>query len=299
MALGKEGSRKIQLSRLRESPILYAIFTNTRFRIGLVTFAILIVMGFVGPILYPRDPLGFAQYLPNLPPSLEHPLGTDATGRDIFAQFLHGIRMSLYIGFITGVVSTIVGLIIGAVAGMKGGILDEALMGLTNIVLSVPSWLVAVLILSLTPPENRSPEIIGLILGVFSWPWFARAVRAQIFSLREREFIALSRMAGYGDFRLAIEELLPLMGSFIVSSFAGLMAAGIGGEAGLAILGIGLTKYVSLGVILYWAGTYQAYVRGAWWHFLPAGLAIILLVVSLQLIAVGLEQIFNPRLREG
>ena len=232
--------------------------------------------------------------------ALEYPLGTDAIGCDLFAMFLHRIRMSLYIGLITAVISMAVGMPIGVISGIRGGsFLDEVLMGITNLVLAVPSWLVAILFAAMVPIEQRGPEFMGLILGLFSWPWFARAIRAQFYSLGEREFVYLSRMAGYSDSRIAFEDLLPNIGSFVVSSFASFMATGIGGEAGLAVIGVGITRHVSLGMMLYWAGTYQAYIRGAWWYFLPAGITIVLLMVSLQLIALGLEAFFNPRLREG
>ncbi|MEM1694635.1 MAG: ABC transporter permease [Ignisphaera sp.] len=300
MGIGVPVTRyKSFISKFRESVLLYTLIKNRRFMLGLAMFLVLLLMGLVGPLLYPRDPLAFAAYPPDLPPSPEFPLGTDRGGRDVFAQFLHGIRMSLYVGFLTAVISTVIGLVIGVTAGIKGGVLDETLMGLTNLVLAIPSWLVALLIASITPAEHRGPEFMGLILGIFSWPWFARAVRAQFQSLREREFVALSRMAGYGDLRIAFEDLLPQIGAFIVSSFAGLMATGIGGEAGLAIIGVGMTRHISLGMILFWAGTYQAYITGAWWLFLPAGIAMIILMVSLQMVSVGLEQLFNPRLREG
>jgi peptide/nickel transport system permease protein len=112
--------------------------------------------------------------------ALEYPLDTDAIGCDLFAMFLHGIRMSLYIGLITAVISMAVGMPIGVISGIRGGsFLDEVLMGITNLVLAVPSWLVAILFAAMVPIEQRGPEFMGLILGLFSWPWFARAIRAQ------------------------------------------------------------------------------------------------------------------------
>ncbi|MEM4031403.1 MAG: ABC transporter permease [Ignisphaera sp.] len=256
-------------------------------------------MGTIGPLIYRVNPLAIGNYPADLPPSLEHPLGTDALGRDVFAMFLNGIRNSLYVGFITAVIATLIGLPIGVVSGMRGGtFLDEVLMGLTNIVLSIPSWLVAILVLSMIPSEQRGVEIVGAILGLFSWPWFARAIRAQFYSFRERDFVYLSRIAGYSDLRVAFEDILPNMGAFILSSFTSFIATGIGGEAGLAVIGVGVTKHVSLGMMLYWAQVYQAYVRGAWWYFIPAGLTIILLMLSMQLLSLGAEIIFNPRLRE-
>lgn len=279
-------------------PILYTLFKNKRFLIGLIVFMIVLFTGLIGPLVYPRDP--FERGSRNLPPSSEHPLGTDGFGRDVFAQFLHSIRTSLLIGVLTASIAFPIGLTIGALSSLKGGLVDEALMSLTNIFLSIPNWLVAVLIASYLPVENRGPHIIAILIGLFSWPWFARATRAQLLSLKEREFVALSRMVGYGDLRLVFEDLLPNLGPYLVSAFAIFMAGGIAGEAGLSMLlsTEGMVKHLSLGMMLFWANHFLAYVTGAWWLFLPPGITIVALTSSLILIAIGLEGVFNPRLRE-
>ncbi|MEM1683920.1 MAG: ABC transporter permease [Ignisphaera sp.] len=279
--------------------VVYAIFTNKRFLIGFIVFIIILFMGLAGPLIYGRDP--FAKGPRNQPPSLEYPLGTDGFGRDVFAQFLYSIRVSLTIGLLTAVIAMSIGLTIGSIAGIKGGIVDEILMSVTNVFLAIPNWLVAVLIASYLPPEARGPHIIAITLGAFTWPWFARAIRAQFMSLREREFVSLSKMAGYGDIRIVFEDLIPIIGPYIVTAFATFMAIGIAGEAGLALIlsTEGMAKHLSLGMMLFWANYFLAYVTGAWWLFLPPGLTIVALSTSLSLIAIGLENIFNPRLRES
>ncbi|MEM1916432.1 MAG: ABC transporter permease [Ignisphaera sp.] len=279
--------------------VVYTIFTNKRFLIGFIVFIIILFMGLAGPLIYGRDP--FAKGPRNQPPSLEYPLGTDGFGRDVFAQFLYSIRVSLTIGLLTAVIAMSIGLTIGSIAGIKGGIVDEILMSVTNVFLAIPNWLVAVLIASYLPPEARGPHIIAITLGAFTWPWFARAIRAQFMSLREREFVSLSKMAGYGDIRIVFEDLIPIIGPYIVTAFATFMAIGIAGEAGLALIlsTEGMAKHLSLGMMLFWANYFLAYVTGAWWLFLPPGLTIVALSTSLSLIAIGLENIFNPRLRES
>jgi len=279
--------------------VVYAIFTNKRFLIGFIVFIIILFMGLAGPLIYGRDP--FAKGPRNQPPSLEYPLGTDGFGRDVFAQFLYSIRVSLTIGLLTAVIAMSIGLTTGSIAGIKGGIVDEILMSVTNVFLAIPNWLVAVLIASYLPPEARGPHIIAITLGAFTWPWFARAIRAQFMSLREREFVSLSKMAGYGDIRIVFEDLIPIIGPYIVTAFAIFMAIGIAGEAGLALIlsTEGMAKHLSLGMMLFWANYFLAYVTGAWWLFLPPGLTIVALSTSLSLIAIGLENIFNPRLRES
>lgn len=283
---------------MRIPPMVYAVFTNKRFLIGFIVFTVVVLMGLIGPVIYGRDPYAYGPKY--MPPSLQYPLGTDGFGRDVFAQFLYSIRTSLLIGFVTAVIALPIGLLIGSIAGIKGGLIDEALMSFTNIFLAIPTWLIAVLIASYLPSEQRGPHIIAALLGLFSWPWFARAIRAQFMSLKEREFVYLSRMGGYSDMRIVFEDLLPNIGPYIVSAFAAFMAGGIAGEAGLALLlSTQMTKYLSLGMMLFWANYFVAYVTGAWWLFLPPGITIIALTTSLVLIAIGLEDVFNPRLRES
>jgi peptide/nickel transport system permease protein len=278
---------------------IYVLIKNKRFMLGLIIFIVIVGMGLIGPLLYPRDPL--TRGTKYLPPSLEYPLGTDGFGRDVFAQFLYSIRTSLAVGLITAVIATALGLVIGAIAGIKSGLVDEILMSITNIFLAIPNWLVAVLVASYLPVEYRGPHVIAFLIGLFSWPWFARAIRAQFMSLRERDFVALSRIAGYSDIRLVFEDLLPSIGPYIVGSFATFMATGIAGEAGLAMLlsTETMVKYLSLGMMLFWANYFLAYVTGAWWLFLPPGITIVALTTSLALLALGLEELFNPRLRES
>ncbi|MEM1525803.1 MAG: ABC transporter permease [Ignisphaera sp.] len=278
---------------------VYVMFSNKRFVVGLVTLIIIVLMAVVGPIVYPRNP--FEKREQFLPPSLEHPLGTDGFGRDVLAIFLHSINSSLMIGLVAAIISLAIGLVIGAIAGIKGGLVDEALMSFTNIILAIPNWLIVVLIASFLPVESRGPHIMAILLGAFAWPWFARAIRAMFMSLRQREFVALSKMAGYNDIRLVFEDLLPLIGPYIINAFAGFMGGAIAGEAGVAMLlsGQPMTAYLSLGMMLVFANHFMAYVTGAWWLFLPPGLTIIALTTSLSLIGVGLEPLFNPRLRES
>lgn len=278
------------------NPLIYLLFRNVRFVIGLSIFVVIALLGIVGPFIYNKDPLSFAGPMER-PPSSQFPLGTDTYGRDVLAQLLWGIRSSLYVGLLTAVIATCIGLVVGSTAGIKGGIVDEVLMSITNIVLSIPGMLLAILIASYL--KVRSMEMVALLLGVTSWPWFARAVRAQLMSLREREFIYLSRMAGYGDLRIAFVDLLPNIASYVFMAFVLYINGGILGEAGLSIIGVGPTRGVTLGLMLQWAALMEAVRRGLWWWFIPPGAVIVASTSSLMIISTALDEIFNPRLRQG
>jgi len=275
--------------------MLKPLFRSKKFLIGFIIFIVIASLGIFGPMFYRVDPTEMAGMFES-PPSSEHLLGTDTYGRDVLAQLLNGIRSSLYIGIVAALTSLIIGSLVGIIAAVKGGIMDDILMGLTNIVLTTPSILVAILIASYL--KARSVTLVALILGLFQWPWFARAIRAQLMSLINREYVYLSKLAGYSDLRLAFEDLVPGIATYTFMSFILFINGGIMGEAGLSLIGLGPTKGISLGIMLQWAVLMEAVRRGLWWWFVPPGAAIVAITSSLLIISTAMDEVFNPRLRE-
>ncbi|MGQ9856479.1 MAG: ABC transporter permease [Fervidobacterium sp.] len=271
------------------------LFKNKKFLIGISIFLIFLFLGIFGPIFYKVDPMEMS-WDREQPPSANHPLGTDTYGRDILAQLLHGIRSSLYIGFLAAIISLIIGTLIGSLSAVKRGFVDDVLTALTNIVLTTPSVLIAILIASYL--NVRSLEVVAVILGLFQWPWFARAIRAQLMSVMSREYVYLSIMAGYSDLRLIIEDLLPTIATYAFMSFVLFINGGIMGEAGLSLIGLGPTRGISLGLMLQWAVLMESMRRGMWWWFVPPGIVIVAVTASLMVISTTMDEVFNPRLRE-
>jgi peptide/nickel transport system permease protein len=276
--------------------LLYVLFNNTRFMVGFGILLFELMLAFLGPILYPVDPFN-TNNPPWVPPNDVYPLGTDRSGRDVMAMIFYGIRNSIYVGVLTGVFTIIIGLMIGLLSGMKGGILDEVLMSFTNIVMIIPGVLLAILIITYIGYENARLELVAAVLAITAWPGFARGVRAQVLSLKEREFVYLSRLAGYGGLRIAFEDVMPHLATYILIMFVNYMNVGINGEVGLSILGLTPMNIMTLGKILYFAAITQSFILGKWWTFIPAGLLLVLLSISLLLIATSIDEIFNPRLR--
>ena len=271
------------------------LLKNRKFITGLVVFLSFLLAGLLGPVFYRVDPTEMTWDY-ETPPSSTHPLGTDTYGRDILAQLFHGIRASLYVGFLAALISLVIGTIIGTFAAVKRGIIDDFLMALTNIVLTTPYLLIAILIASYL--RVRSIETIAMILGFFQWPWFARAIRAQLMSVMAREYIMLSKMAGYSDMRLIIEDLIPTIATYSFMSFVLFINGGMIGEASLSLIGLGPTQGISLGIMLQWAVLMDAVRRGLWWWFIPPGIAIVAITSSLLIISTTMDEVFNPRLRE-
>ncbi len=276
--------------------VLILVFRSRRFIIGAVLFLSVLAFGVIGPLISDRDPFQMAGGLFDAP-SEESILGTDNLGRDVFTQLMYGTGTSLLIGFVAGVVATTIGVSIGTVAGFKGGFIDELLMGITNILITIPS--IVVLILLSVAVKGRSAMVMGVIIGVTAWPWTARAVRAQTSSLRTREHVDLARISGYTTAELIIKEVMPYMFSYIFMAFILQFSGGITNEATLSMLGLGPYQTVSLGVMLHWALLWESVRTGAWWAFIPPVLFLAVTSFSLMLINAGMDEVFNPRLRKS
>lgn len=267
-----------------------------KFDVSVLIFLAILVVGLVGPLLYTVDPVKMVGP-PEQPPNSKYPLGTDSYGRDLLAQLLHGIRNSVYIGFTAAAISLAIGVTIGALSGYRGGVTDSSLMLVTDVVYALPSIMLMMLIAAYL--KERNPVFVALVIGVTSWPWVARAVRSQMLSLKSRDFIYMSRIAGLTDLRIIFEDLIPNMASYIFMAFVLLMSGAMIAEAGLSMIGLGVTRGVSLGIILYWAQLLESVRRGLWWWFIPPGACLVALATSLLLLSTALDEYFSPRLRGG
>ncbi|WP_112135437.1 ABC transporter permease [Glycomyces dulcitolivorans] len=266
-----------------------------RFHAAAAVFLLIAAAGVIGPLVAtagPGDLLGG----PFLPPGPDFLLGTDHLGRSVGVQLVHGIRTSLYIGLLAGVAGTVLGVLIGTLAGYRGGLVDEILMGLTNIMITVPA-IIVLLLLSISL-DTRSVTVMGICIGAVSWPWTARAVRSQIASLRQREHVDIARLSGSRTWRIIAVELLPYMMSYIVMAFVIQLYGAILAEAALSLLGLGPAGTASLGVMLHWAIAWESIRGGQWWVFLTPTVFITAITFSLLLVQSSLDTVFNPRLRD-
>lgn len=227
-------------------------------------------------------------------------LGTDNFGRDVLTELAAATGTSLKIGLIAGIIATLIGLFLGLLAGYVGGILDDFIMFITNIFTVIPSFILLVLI-SFSVSENaRGVMLTAVIIGITSWPWTTRSVRSQVMSLRNRDHVNLSKLSGHSLPKIILTDILPYVASYIVMAFILQISSGILSEAQLSMLGLGpaTTKVSTLGLMMNWAIAYKAPLTGAWWAFLPVILAITLISFSLNLMNTGLDQVFNPQLRD-
>ncbi len=228
------------------------------------------------------------------------PLGTDNFGRDVLKQLVSACGTSIRIGLVAGIVATLIGLTLGLLAGYLGGIADDLIMFVTNIFTVIPSFVLLILITNSVGQEQRGATLVAVVIGLTSWTWTARSVRSQVISLRNRDHVNLSKLSGHSMVRIVLTDILPYIASYVVMAFILQVSSGILSEAQLSLLGLGprTTTTATLGLMMNWAMLYSAHTNGSWWAYFPVILTITLISFSLNLMNTGLDQVFNPTLRD-
>jgi peptide/nickel transport system permease protein len=282
--------------RVRTPEFLHFALRNRKLVLGLVVVLGFLVLALVGPTLTDYAPLSF-DGLPGEAPSSTHWFGTTASGQDVFSQFVYGLRSSFVVGVVGGGIAAVVAMVVGFAAGYRGGVVDELLSMLTNVVLVIPT--IAVLIIVASMRQGQGSFVLeGILIGLTSWPWAARAVRAQTFSLVARDFVDVARLSGRPGRKIIAAEIAPNMSSYLLLMFILLFGNAILIGALLDFLGLGPANSVSLGLMMQNAVQNAALLQGYWWWFVPPGVGIIAVVGGLYVMNVGLDEVFNPKLRE-
>ncbi len=268
-----------------------AVLRDGKARAGAVILLFFVLLATVGPLLV-TDPDALVS-VPLQPPSAEHWLGTTGQGQDVLAQLVVGTRVSLLIGFGVGISVVLIGALIGITAGYFGGRVDGFLSLLFNVFLVIPGLPLAIVIAAYLP---SGPWTLALVLIVTGWAWNARVVRAQTLALREQDFVAAATVVGESHFRIITRELLPTMTSLLLAQIIGSTVYAIGAQVGLEYLGLGDVSAFTWGTNLYWAENDSALLTGAWWTFVPTGIAVALVGFALTMLNSGFDELSNPRL---
>ncbi len=265
-----------------------------RNRLAVAGSLVLLVVGLVavlGPWLYEVDPFDMVGR-PFQKPFGEPFLGTDVSGRDILAGLLHGASVSLAVGLISTLMATITGVMVGALAGYFGGWIDEVLMRLTDFFLTIPSFVLAVVLVAIFSPTLTS---VTLAIALVSWPSVARLMRGEFMSQRSREYVQACQVVGMGHTRIIFLHILPnaLPPVVVVSSL--MVATAILTESGLSFLGLSDPNVVSWG---YMIGVARSSLRTAWWMVAIPGVTILVTVLAINLVGEGINDALNPRLKQ-
>ena len=263
--------------------------------VGAAILLFFVLFAVIGPWITPYSPDATGGS-PVAAPSGAHWFGTDQLGRDIYSQLLIGTRGVVVVGFAAGAIATVLSLLIGIASGYLPGRAGEALSVLSNVFLVLPALPLLIIITSAVPQNGG--WIVVLTIGLTSWAWNARLLRAQTLSLRRRDYIEAARATGESTWRIVGYEILPNLTAIIASGFVGTVVFTILLEITLAFVGINVSEW-NWGTVLYWAQSQDALAQNAWWWFVPAGLAIALLGTGLALLNFGIDEFVNPRLRSG
>lgn len=276
--------------------LLKGIAKHPTGRIGLVIVLLMAIVALGAKWIAPYDPYDlFDRDMPRLAPSGEHLLGTDHVGNDILSKLIYGARISLIVGLSTGISSTLLGAILGMMAGYMGGWFDTLIMRAVDVLMTIPSLPLMILIATYIGTQFYMIIIIFTLLG---WTGMARTVRAQVLSLKSQKYITAAELAGasrpYVMFKHILPEVSPLLIVSGVLSAAGVMVA----EAGLSFLGFGDPKAISWGKMLYEAQANHGLLLKAWWWVLPPGFTIFVTVIGFMLVGYALEELVNPRVKQ-
>ena len=230
------------------------------------------------------------------PPSPKYLLGTNSQGQDVFWYATAAIRNSLIIGIVAALLSRVIAVLVALIAGYQGGLTDRILMSINDSFVVLPLLPVLVLVASML--RGRMGLIgLGVVLAIFGWAWDARLIRAQILSLREREFTKTAILSGMTSIRLVLGEHLPFVIPLIMATAINNVSFVIGTEIVLAVFGLSSLETPTLGVMIYWSVNYQAMLLGLWWWLLTPVVICILLILSLYLLSVSISDFLDPRTR--
>jgi peptide/nickel transport system permease protein len=268
-------------------------------KVGTVLLGVFVLAAIIGPLVTPYDP-SYQNPSPALSlhaPDGAHLLGTTQSGQDVLSQLLVGIRLTLELSILVGLIATALSVIVGVTSAFLGGVWDELLSLLSNVFLVIPALPLLIVLLGYLQEKGQTATI--LVLSVLGWPWGARVVRAQTLAIRNRDFVAAARETGEKTWRIIAYEIVPNEVSLIAASFVNTVLYAIGASISLAFIGLTDLNSWSLGTMLYWAQSQQALQLGAWWWFVPPGLAVALIGTGLVLLNTGIDELGNPRLRDA
>jgi peptide/nickel transport system permease protein len=264
---------------------------NPRVTLSLIWLAFIVVVAAAAPLLAPGSPFAIVAK-PFAPPFGDFPLGTDSLGRSLLAGLIHGARTSLMIAILATLSAVAFGTLVGSVAGFYGGVVDDVLMRLSEFFQTIPSFIFAIVLVAILAPSGTS---LVVAIATVSWPPIARVVRGEVLTIKAREFVQAAIVAGQRDVAILVGQVLPNALSPLIVTGSLLVANAILIESALAFLGLGAPNLMSWGFQI---GAGRAFLRDAWWLVTVPGVAILLSVLSINLVGEGLNDALNPRLRD-
>lgn len=274
---------------------------NAKLEAGAAVIAILLLLALIGRLAWDTDLARVASSPLNLPPfwaaggTLSHPLGTESNGRDMLALLIVGSPSTLEVGIIVGVSAMLIGIILGFAAGYLGGAADTVIRTLADTALTIPSLAILIVIASYVREMNVTT--MSIVVALFAWAGPTRLIRAQVLTMREQGYVRMAKLTGLSTPKIMFGEMMPNLMPYLATSFIGAASGGILAAVGLEALGLGPQRVPDLGMTVSNAIQGSAILRGMWWWWAVPSAVLMLIFIGLFLIAIGLDEVANPRLR--
>jgi peptide/nickel transport system permease protein len=283
----RSDSARASLGYLRRNP---ALLIGLLFLFSLLLF---VVIGHFTVDLAEARPLSV---IPLQPPSRDLPFGSDKQGRNLYAVMVVGTPLTLRIGLFAGTVGIVVGATLAFIAGYYGGIVDNIIKAIVDVGLTIPGLLILIII-AMNVRGGLTVNQMALVVSLLAWLYPARTIRSQVLTLKQRGYVQVARLSGMSSPEIIVKELMPNLLPYLGASFVGAVSAGVLAAIGLEVLGLGPFEAPTLGMTIYWINYNAAIINAWWWWWVPPILVIGILFTGLFLVAVGLDEIANPRVR--
>ena len=276
--------------------VLAYLRRNPSLGIGLFLLLVLLLFVIVGHFTVDRIQYRPLSTRPLLPPSWELPFGSDKQGRNLYAVMVEGTPLTLRIGLLAGVIGVVLGATLAFISGYYGGVVDNVVRIIVDVGLTIPGLLVLIII-AMRVRGGLTVDQMALVVGLLAWLYPARTIRSQVLSIKQRGYVQIARLSGMSSSEIIVKELLPNLLPYLGASLVGSVSAAILASIGLEVLGLGPFEAPTLGMTIYWVIYNAAIINGWWWWWVPPIIVIAVLFIGLFLVAVGLDEIANPRVR--
>jgi len=272
---------------------------NKSLAIGLGILLILVLFTAIGMLLInPKQAYPLAAMFKQ-PPSLKYPFGTDFFGRNLLAAMIVGMWQTAVIGILAGALGTLIGVFLGFVSAYFGGWIDSGIRGICQVLTPIPVLLIQVVIASSLDKRDVTIYSMALIVVLLAWMGPTLVIRSQVLTMKERQFVSVAKLSGVSDLGIIFKEILPNLLPFIAAAFVGQVFGAVFASFYLAVLGLGPLREPLLGNIIWAAQGQGAFFNGWWWWPIEPSIAVILVLGSLALIIMGLDELANPRVRRS
>src|SRR5438034_3923984 len=272
---------------------------NKSLLIGLIILFILIAFTVVGQLVINPDNAYPLSVRSKQPPSAQFPFGTDFFGRDLLAAMVVGLWQTAIIGVLAGGIGTFVGVVLGFISAYFGGLLDAGIKGICQILTPIPAFLIQVVLAGSLDKRDVTVYTMAFVVVLLAWMGPTLVIRSQVLTMKERQFVSVAKLSGMGDLGIIFREILPNLLPFIVAAFVTQVFVAQIAALYLAVLGLGPLREPLLGNIIWAAQTQSAFFNGWWWWPLEPALSMVLILGSLALIIMGLDEFANPRVRRS